>query len=281
MSSFELREFVAAILDFGLAKAMAPEEPVSGEAALSESPTLTLAATRRGEILGTAAYMSPEQAKGKAVDRRTDVWAFGACLYEALSGKRAFKGEDASELLGSVLMVEPEWDALPDDTPRLIGRLMRRCLEKDSRNRLHDIADVRIELEASETEESGSQRLEGNGRQVRGWQAVALVLAIAVAFLGTMQARDRGQRVEQVPAAVRRWTVQLPASSPLATAHAMPLGVAQRAMALSPDGGRLAYVVQRGPTTAIELRPRSPPPPTGWPFANGGPRTTRSRASRS
>ena len=95
------------VLDFGLAKAIATDEPAASDAGFSASPTLTLAATQHGEILGTAAYMSPEQAKGKTVDRRTDVWAFGACLLEALTGERAFKGDDAAELLASVLMMEP------------------------------------------------------------------------------------------------------------------------------------------------------------------------------
>ncbi|MDX1382630.1 MAG: serine/threonine-protein kinase, partial [Thermoanaerobaculia bacterium] len=102
------------ILDFGLAKATATVGTRSADVSASMSPTLTLAATQSGEVMGTAAYMSPEQAKGHQVDRRTDVWAFGACLMEALSGQRAFPGEDASELMGAVLMREPRWEALPD-----------------------------------------------------------------------------------------------------------------------------------------------------------------------
>ena len=105
------------ILDFGLAKALV-EESGGADAALSHSPTLTLAATQRGQILGTAAYMAPEQAKGKSVDKRADVWAFGACLFEALAGKRMFQGDDASELLASVLLTEPAWErASRGDSP--------------------------------------------------------------------------------------------------------------------------------------------------------------------
>ena len=106
------------ILDFGLAKALAPEPAAGGDAALSASPTLTLQATRRGEILGTAAYMSPEQARGLESDPRADVWGFGCCLYEALTGQRPFSGEDAAQTLASVLKDEPDWDALPRTCPR-------------------------------------------------------------------------------------------------------------------------------------------------------------------
>ncbi len=134
------------ILDFGLAKAMAPEEP-EAELDPSDSPTLTMAATQRGEVMGTAAYMSPEQAKGKRVDRRADVWAFGACLLETLTGERAFRGLDASELMASVLMLEPAWEALPESTPPRLRELLRRCLEKDPRRRLRDIGDAVYELE--------------------------------------------------------------------------------------------------------------------------------------
>ncbi len=132
------------ILDFGLAKAMAPA--TGPESDPSESPTLTQAATLGGQILGTAAYMSPEQAKGKEVDRRADVWAFGVCLYETLTGSRAFRGDDAADTLAAVLRAEIDWGKLPPATPRAIRRLLRRCLTKDPRERLHDIADVRIEI---------------------------------------------------------------------------------------------------------------------------------------
>ena len=108
------------VLDFGLAKAL----DTSPDADPSESPTLTAAATRAGVILGTAAYMSPEQAKGQRVDRRTDVWAFGCVLHEMLSGARAFKGDNVSDTVASVLRSEPDWDALPDDTPPRVSTLL-------------------------------------------------------------------------------------------------------------------------------------------------------------
>ena len=134
------------VLDFGLAKAMDPTGTSSAD--LANSPTMTSPAmTGMGMILGTAAYMSPEQAKGRAVDRRADVWAFGVVLYEMLAGRRAFTGDDVSELLVSVLRDAPNFDELPAGTPSAVRRLLRRCLEKDPRKRLRDIGDARVELD--------------------------------------------------------------------------------------------------------------------------------------
>jgi len=135
------------ILDFGLAKAMAVDVGESGDASMSMSPTLTLAATQRGEILGTAAYMSPEQARGKPLDKRTDVWAFGVCLFEALTGGRVFTGSDATEVIAAVIRDRPDFDTLPPNTPAAIRRLLRRCLEKDPRRRLRDIGDAGVEID--------------------------------------------------------------------------------------------------------------------------------------
>jgi serine/threonine protein kinase len=128
------------VLDFGLATALVPQ---SMESDPSESPTLSLA-TAAGAILGTAAYMSPEQARGKRVDKRTDIWAFGCCLYETLTGKRPFLGETVSDTLVELLKREPDWDALPEDTPPAIRSLLHRCLEKDQRSRLRDIGEARV-----------------------------------------------------------------------------------------------------------------------------------------
>ena len=104
------------------------------------------AATRMGVILGTAAYMSPEQARGKPVDKRTDIWAFGCVLYEMLTGKRAFDGDDVSDSLANILKTDPDWGALPPETPTAVRRLLQRCLEKDPKRRFHDIADARLDL---------------------------------------------------------------------------------------------------------------------------------------
>ena len=135
------------VLDFGLAKGL---EPVASSSnAIDESPTITGlgAMTAPGMLLGTAAYMSPEQARGKQVDKRADIWAFGCVLYEVLSGRSAFPGETVSDTIAVVLGREPDWRALPPDTPAGIRLLLRRCLEKDPKRRLHDIADARLELD--------------------------------------------------------------------------------------------------------------------------------------
>ncbi|HEY3217410.1 MAG TPA: protein kinase [Candidatus Eisenbacteria bacterium] len=134
------------VLDFGLAKGGAAA-PGSSDVDPSHSPTLTVAGTGSGVILGTAAYMSPEQARGKSVDRRTDIWAFGCVLFECLTGQQAFAGETVSDTIAKILQGTPEWGALPGQTPGGVRHLLERCLEKDARRRLRDIGDARIELE--------------------------------------------------------------------------------------------------------------------------------------
>lgn len=131
------------VLDFGLAKSV-EEQAVDS----SQTPTIT-AATQGGAILGTAAYMSPEQARGRPLDRRTDIWSFGCVLFEALAGRRAFAGDTASDTTASILRVEPDWDALPAHTPARLRTLLRRCLQKDAMRRMRDIGDVRLEIEES------------------------------------------------------------------------------------------------------------------------------------
>jgi serine/threonine protein kinase len=141
------------VLDFGLAKAM---EPAAGSSpSVSQSPTFTTpAVTEAGMILGTAAYMSPEQARGKTIDKRTDVWAFACVLFEMLIGRAIFTGETISDTIAAILEREPEWGALPAETPAGIRQLMQRCLDKDPRRRLRDIGDARIEIDDVQ---SGSQ----------------------------------------------------------------------------------------------------------------------------
>ena len=135
------------VLDFGLAKAWAGDASgVSSSADLSQSPTLAHTGTAAGLILGTAAYMSPEQARGKPVDRRADIWAFGVVLYEMLTGRALFAGETVSDVLAGVLAREIDWSALPASTPPHVRRLLARCLERDPRQRLRDIGDARYEL---------------------------------------------------------------------------------------------------------------------------------------
>jgi len=133
------------VLDFGLAKAVTADASAPD---LTQSPTVTIDGTRDNVILGTVAYMSPEQARGKAVDKRTDIWAFGCVLYEMLTGRVPFAGETVSDTIGKILEREPDWTALPAATPPLIRRLLLRCLAKDAKQRLRDIGEARIEIDA-------------------------------------------------------------------------------------------------------------------------------------
>src|SRR5688500_13521984 len=134
------------VLDFGLAKALEPAPVSAADAALS--PTITTPAmTEMGVILGTAAYMSPEQAKGRPADKRSDIWAFGCVLFEMLTGRRVFGGEDVADTMALVLTKEPQWSLLPPETPPVIRRLLRRCLERDRIRRLADMADARLEVD--------------------------------------------------------------------------------------------------------------------------------------
>ena len=162
------------VLDFGLAKAFSED---SGERDPSQSPTLT-AATRAGVILGTAAYMSPEQARGKRVDKRTDIWAFGCVLYELLAGERAFGGENITDTMAAVVTREPDWGALPKNTPANVRTVLRRCLEKDRAERLRDIGDARLELK-----EAPLSVPEPAPRQRRLPWMIATALATAVALV--------------------------------------------------------------------------------------------------
>jgi eukaryotic-like serine/threonine-protein kinase len=138
---------VVKVLDFGLAKGGAEAGEGGSAPILSATPTMTYAATQAGMVLGTAAYMSPEQARGKSVDRRTDIWSFGCILFECLSGKPAFDGETISDLLARILEREPDWSALPARTPARVRDLLGRCMVKDARQRLRDIGDARLELD--------------------------------------------------------------------------------------------------------------------------------------
>ena len=143
------------VLDFGLAKAF-ETDPASGPGpGLTHSPTLTSVGTRAGVILGTAAYMSPEQARGKSLDKRTDIWSFGCVLYELLTGRQAFSGETASDAIAKILEREPDWRALPPKTPAKIRDLLQRCLRKEANRRTHDVADARIEIEEALAEPPG------------------------------------------------------------------------------------------------------------------------------
>jgi serine/threonine-protein kinase len=172
---------VVKLLDFGLAKASEAEVSAAG-ASPTMSPTLSLEMTQAGMILGTAAYMSPEQARGKAVDRRADIWAFGAVLYEMLAGQAPFaSGETLPDTIAAVMTREPDWNALPKDTPPHVRRLLQRCLRKDAKNRLRDIGDARIALEegGDDAPEGASQTPPNQLRRALPWALAAAAAVIA------------------------------------------------------------------------------------------------------
>jgi Tol biopolymer transport system component len=183
------------VLDFGLAKAWSAEAVSGASSDLSQSPTLAQTGTAAGIILGTAAYMSPEQARGRSVDKRSDVWSFGVLLFEMLSGRRLFEGETVSDTLAAVLKTDPDWTALPSATPPHVRRLLNRCLERDPRRRLRDIGEARIALQAGEGAREGASGGAGEGgrageegrngsatRRARRWLVPAALAAAALAF---------------------------------------------------------------------------------------------------
>ena len=233
------------VLDFGLAKALDPTTARSGVSAMV-SPTLSIHATQAGVILGTAAYMSPEQARGRVVDRRADIWAFGAVLYEMLTGRRAFDGETVSDSLAYVITKEPNWAALPASVPSGLRRLMARCLTKDPRMRLRDIGEARVAIDElgripahEESPATIPPRSLPAWRRAVPW-VVALVgsLAAAAAWLPSPA---------PAPAPVRRFSVQLPRGQSLQTGRSFDL-------VLSPDGGTIVASGLPGTGSLIRRR---------------------------
>jgi serine/threonine-protein kinase len=225
------------VLDFGLAKLAEPSgsggSGRSGGGGLSQSPTITspAAMTGVGVLLGTAAYMAPEQVRGKPVDKRADIWAFGCVLYEMLTGKRAFQAEAVSLTLAEVMKSDPEWSRLPPGTPALLTRLLRRCLQKDPGRRLHDIADARLELEDLIAGAS-AEDLPARGQNRRSTVGIAWILA-GLSVAGLVYALLFGGEEAGPPAGVTRFTVEL-----------LPGQRLNGPMALSRDGRTLVYGAQ-------------------------------------
>jgi serine/threonine-protein kinase len=242
------------VLDFGLAKAMDPAGAASGAGSASQlaaSPTLTLGATMQGVLLGTAAYMAPEQAKGMAVDKRADIWAFGVVLWEMLTGRRLFAGDSVPETLAGVLTSEIDLDALPPEVPAAIRRLLRRCLERNPRNRLRDVGDARIvlgELLAAPHEwQASSAAAEAPPRR---WARAApwAIAAVGIAVAGWALWRGpEGAAPEARAGGPTRVELSLPAGVDLVTR--VPAG-----LAIAPDGRTLALVGYRGGQRRLFLR---------------------------
>jgi Tol biopolymer transport system component len=216
------------VLDFGLAKA-APAAATE----LSASPTLTSDGTQAGAILGTPVYMSPEQSRGKPVDRRTDIWSFGCVLYEMLTGAKAFDGETPSDVVAAVLTREPDWQALPARTPESVRRLLRRCLEKDPAHRLRDAGDARLELE----EAIGAER-PAEARRIR-LHAAWLLLPLAAIALALV--------------ALPRWRRERATAAFTLTQVTSAEGLEQFP-AWSPQGDRLVYSAEVGPVRKLFVR---------------------------
>jgi serine/threonine protein kinase len=220
------------VLDFGLAKAFQEQQTIS----LSHSPTL-ISASIPGAILGTAAYMSPEQTKGRPTERTSDVWAFGCVLYEVLTGQAAFEGETIGEILAAVLTVEPDWNRLPAATPVSIRRLLRRCLQKDRRERLQHVGDARIEINEAGSAEVFESEPRRNVSGSRLWLS-ALIAGVLIGAVIMWMATSR----------------TVPAPPEMRFEVATPLSQDTVSLAISPDGQQIVFVATSNGRPQIFLR---------------------------
>jgi serine/threonine protein kinase/Tol biopolymer transport system component len=227
------------VLDFGLAKAFSPD---AGGSDLSRTPTITATHLRPGAILGTPAYMSPEQARGQVVDKRTDIWAFGCVLYELLTGRCAFDGETTSDIIAAVIERDPDWHALPACIGLDIRRLLRRCLQKDPNLRLHDIADARIEIREALSSPHVSEPAAASSAAVRRetiWRWAPAVVALATAT-----------------AATAAWVLpRAPAAAPEVRLEITTPATTNPGIAVSPDGSTIVFTVRSAGQSQLWLRP--------------------------
>jgi hypothetical protein len=248
------------VLDFGLAKAIeaggAGQAGGAGDESLSMSPTISLHATQAGIILGTAAYMSPEQAKGRAVDQRADVWAFGCVLYEMLTGQRVFGGEDVAEILADVMRVEPTaWDRLPPDLPRSLVVCLKRCLAKDPKQRIPDIATMRLaldgafELPAQRSVESAAAA--AKALPTPRWPRAAAYTAALLAGAAVMAAAWVVTRARAQPLQPVRFALVPPPTA------ALTVSGNERSIAISPGGTHIVYRGSGGSASAPLLLARA------------------------
>jgi eukaryotic-like serine/threonine-protein kinase len=237
------RDGTVKVLDFGLAKAMEPTGVASPS--VSQSPTITTPAmTQAGMIVGTAAYMSPEQARGQPVDKRADIWAFGCVLYEMLTGQRAFDGQGVSETLARVIEREPDWAKLPAASPPLIRRLLRRCLEKDRTRRLADIADARLDIDDARSDpytDAPAESPTSRTRERLAWASALLLVGLIAAAMVA-----RATRSVSVPPETTRTLMSVAPTDQSVGANPLEQRVggarpSRTAVALSPDGKTLVF----------------------------------------
>jgi Tol biopolymer transport system component len=234
------------VLDFGLAKALdaAPAHQVDASSATVTSPVLT----GMGVIIGTAAYMSPEQARGQAIDRRTDIWAFGCVLYEMLAGTRVYECDSVADTLAAILEREPDWSALPSSTPRNVHRILRRCLEKKSSRRLRDIADARLDLDDAREPSDATESRTASGRERLAWALAATFAVVSLAI--TIDSRRGGVAVSTAGTGIVRFEIRAPEHLRVGDLRTHGPAV------VSPDGRRLAFVAAAdGGVPEIWLRP--------------------------
>jgi eukaryotic-like serine/threonine-protein kinase len=236
------------VLDFGLAKLTSDPGTTSVLGVLSLSPTITSpAATGMGVLLGTAAYMAPEQARGRAVDKRADIWAFGCVLFEVLTGRRPFEGEDVTETVGAVIHKEPAWNALPPDLPVHVRLTLQRCVEKNPKQRFRDIGDVRLALKGAFNPPAAAPAPVLTAKRVT-WRgalpfAAAAIVGAFVAGLGVWAVTARSDP----PPAPSRFTLTLPPSDQLPAATGTLVGI-------SHDGRTLLYRARRAGTFGLYRR---------------------------
>jgi Tol biopolymer transport system component len=239
------------VLDFGLAKAFSGDP---NQATLAHSPALSVAMTQQGLILGTAGYMSPEQASGQATDQRADIWAFGVVLYEMLTGLPLFSGESVPHVLADVLKTQPDWRRLPKNLHPRLRQMLERCLEKKVRNRYHSMADVRVDIERVLSDPRGGAVVASEARPF--WRravpvsAAALLLGAVLTSIYFIALRQPAVPPEAAaPLPVSRFVITPPATAPLASQN--PGDVA-----ISRDGKRIAYVAQNLERNTVELHVR-------------------------
>jgi len=243
------------VLDFGLAKALKLDCP-SG---LENSPTITDLATQPGVILGTAAYMSPEQARGLPADKRADVWAFGCVLYEMLTGSRAFGGDHATDTIVSVMSEEPKWYLLPADTPAAVRRVLRRCLVKDPRARLRDLGDAQMDLREASTAPAIDDTPTGFTLHARRWRRIVMWVAVGVTigFASGVTVWNVMRKAEAPRADAQRLAITVPATAATMRTGSQAAFTAMRGLAVSPDGRTVVYVAPAESSRASRLYVRS------------------------